>query len=347
MQRLLPDRVEEVEEADVVGTGVRAVAGADAAVVDLRVQAVFGVMARVGRADRLAGRGVALLAHDRPELHRHVGKLAFEVALDANPVHGAPARRLELADGRNVVLGVTGRHARSAAGAAVEIDRHAPSMGHYRVSPSCGFSRSSPRAENMISVPSGIAGPRHLHARGRPRQRAGLGMRDAAENADRVLAAARRVTGEVRVPLTDRHRDDVGREPGLMNAGALSDADARRHLDDVAEPRCRALGRLRVEFDPAAPHRRGHRIGQLLQPRQVRQRASRNAADAYGRNWNGYWPRRRRTLAARTARGRLRLRGAAARLRPSAARPTSRSASVPRSRPLRRSGASAAFSISS
>ena len=94
VERLVPRRVEEVEEPDVVRAGVGAVARADAAVVDLRVQAVLGVMAGVGRAHRLARRVVALLAHHRPELQPHVRELALPVALDANPVLGAAARRL-------------------------------------------------------------------------------------------------------------------------------------------------------------------------------------------------------------------------------------------------------------
>ena len=115
VQRLLPLRVEEVEEADVVRAGVGAVARADAAVVDLRVQAVLVVVAGVGRAHRLARRVVALLAHHRPELEPHVREVAFPVALDADPVHGAAARRLLGADRRDVVLGMAGRDAGFAA----------------------------------------------------------------------------------------------------------------------------------------------------------------------------------------------------------------------------------------
>ena len=52
--------------------------------------------------------------------------VAFEVSIDANPVHRAPARDLFLADNRNVVLGLTSNHARVAADATVQVDRHAP-----------------------------------------------------------------------------------------------------------------------------------------------------------------------------------------------------------------------------
>ena len=94
VQRLLPFRVEEIEETDVVGARVGAVARANAAVVHLRVQAFFVVVARVGRADRLARRGVALLAHHRSILDAHLGELALEVPLHAHPVHRPSARRL-------------------------------------------------------------------------------------------------------------------------------------------------------------------------------------------------------------------------------------------------------------
>src|SRR6267378_253856 len=74
-QRPLPNRISEIEEAYVVWAGIRAVARTDAAVVYLRVQSFIGVVARIRRADRLAGSGIALLAHHRPELDPHIGKI--------------------------------------------------------------------------------------------------------------------------------------------------------------------------------------------------------------------------------------------------------------------------------
>src|SRR5262245_9159386 len=155
MERFFPGGIEEVEEPNVVRAGIRAVPRADAAVVDLRVQAVFVVAAGVGRTDRFARRGIALLTHHRAVLHLHVGKLALEVPLDPDPVQRTPARRLQFSHRRNVVFGVAGGHARFASGAAVEIDRHAPSVRHYRFSNSNGFSRNSPAAEKRTSLPSG------------------------------------------------------------------------------------------------------------------------------------------------------------------------------------------------
>src|SRR5713101_7473485 len=54
VKRLVPGRIEKVEEPDVVRARVRAVPRADAAVVHLSVQPFVGVMAGVGRTDRLA-----------------------------------------------------------------------------------------------------------------------------------------------------------------------------------------------------------------------------------------------------------------------------------------------------
>ena len=64
LQRLIPLRVVEIEEAHGVGAGVGAITRADAAVVDLGVQAFVGVIAGVGGADGLARGVIALLAQN-------------------------------------------------------------------------------------------------------------------------------------------------------------------------------------------------------------------------------------------------------------------------------------------
>src|SRR6476661_9290010 len=118
-----------VEIADLVGAVVGAVAGAHAAVVDLAVQAVGGVIGRVDRADRLARRVAAVLAEhrDEPRRRRRAGVVtALPVPLDAHPGDLPALEDLLLAHGRDVVLRVAGRDARLAAGAARQVDRHAP-----------------------------------------------------------------------------------------------------------------------------------------------------------------------------------------------------------------------------
>src|SRR5262245_24960267 len=149
MKRLFPDRIEEVEEANVVWAGIRAVARTDAAVVHLSVQSLFGVVARVRRAHRLAWCGITLLAEDRSELQSRIGEFAFPITLDANPMHGAAARGLRCAHRRNVVLRSAGRHARFTPRATVQVHSHAPSSCHR--TPSFGRSRISPA--NRISSP--------------------------------------------------------------------------------------------------------------------------------------------------------------------------------------------------
>ena len=49
-----------------------------------------------------------------------------EVPVDPDPVHLAPLRDLDLADDRHVVLALARRHARVAADAGVQVDRHPP-----------------------------------------------------------------------------------------------------------------------------------------------------------------------------------------------------------------------------
>ena len=63
--------------------------------------------------------------------------------------------------------------------------------------------------------------------------------------------------------------------------------------------RCRAARRCHVQLHPRAPHRRGHRIGQLLQPRQMRQRAVVERLRRVGHEVERVLGRRRRRSAAR------------------------------------------------
>ena len=59
-------------------------------------------------------------------MDRRIGRLALEVAVDADPVHLAALAHLILADHRDVVLGVAGDDASVAADARREVDGHAP-----------------------------------------------------------------------------------------------------------------------------------------------------------------------------------------------------------------------------
>ena len=120
-------RVEqEVEPPHLVRTVVRAVPRADAAVVDHVVQAFVVVLTSPppGRPARTARPRTA--AGHRLVVGLRRVEVALEVRVDANPVHLALRVDLLLADDRDVVLGHAGGDADAAAGAGVQVDRHAP-----------------------------------------------------------------------------------------------------------------------------------------------------------------------------------------------------------------------------
>ena len=119
---------EEVEPPHLVGAVLRAVAGADAAVVDLGVQSVMGVDGGVDRADDLAGGVLALHAGHRLEQRRRVLRRALVVAVDAEPVHLVAAAAFLGTDDGRVVFGRTGRDAGHAAEAGGQIDAHPPGL---------------------------------------------------------------------------------------------------------------------------------------------------------------------------------------------------------------------------
>jgi len=48
------------------------------------------------------------------------------IAVDANPVHGAAVTNLQFADDRDIIFTLAGDDTRTAAGAHIKIDRHAP-----------------------------------------------------------------------------------------------------------------------------------------------------------------------------------------------------------------------------
>src|SRR5579863_991696 len=122
----VPRVVEEVEAPHLVGAVVAAVAGADAAVVDHLVQPLVAVDGGIDRADVLTGRRLAVHAAERLADHLRIVDRPAEVTIDAEPVHLAATPDVVLADGRDVVLRLAGDHAGVAAGALVEVDRHAP-----------------------------------------------------------------------------------------------------------------------------------------------------------------------------------------------------------------------------
>ena len=120
--------LEEIEPADFVRAIVRAIARADAAVVNLQVQPFVIVERRADRADQFAGRVFALHARHRLMAHRRVVRLAAEISVNADPLHFAARGDLVLADHRDVVLCLAGEHAGVAADAGRQVNGHAPSV---------------------------------------------------------------------------------------------------------------------------------------------------------------------------------------------------------------------------
>src|SRR5262249_38264700 len=118
--------LEPVEAADLVRAVVLAVPRADAAVVDLLVDAVAAVHGREDGTDGLAWRVVAVLAHHR--LHERVRRVlgARVIPIDADPVHLAAAPHFVLPHDGDVVLRLARRDAGRTAGAGVQVDRHPP-----------------------------------------------------------------------------------------------------------------------------------------------------------------------------------------------------------------------------
>src|SRR3569623_3147379 len=158
LHRIAVRIVEPVDPPHLRGTVVRAVPRPDAPVVALLVQPLARVDGGQHRADRLAGRVLAVLAHHG--LVHDLGILgrAGVVALDAQPVHHPPAATLELAHHRDVVLGVARHHTGGASGALRQIDGQAPAVPRIRV--------LGPPADPGGVARVGMAGPRLSFASG-------------------------------------------------------------------------------------------------------------------------------------------------------------------------------------
>ena len=134
-----------------------------------------------------------------------------------------------------------------------------------------------------------IADARDLHARRRPRQRAGRPARSPAREIDRVLAAAARVARERLVPLPDRHRDTSGAMPGEMHGRAPAACRAREATSTRSPspmPSCAAVsGLISTQLLHIADVSGS---GISCSHGRCASDPSRNCGDGYGRKWNGY-----------------------------------------------------------
>ncbi len=284
--------MKEVEVPHLVRAVVRAVPRADAAVVDHVVQALGAVGGGGDGADELARGVLALHARHRLVQCPRVAGIAFPVAVDPDPVQGVPARDLDLADGRDVVLRLASDDARVAAGARVQVDRHAPGV-HVR----------------LIRTVESVLGPGRLHhllrelrvlfvlfERPRPHERPPLHVLVMLRRHELVRPAGLRDLQSRLPPERVRRAERVGVEAGLRAELArpraavpqgerrrvvrMARKDPRRGLDrapaagepqDVfaGNPEARR-GRGRKEHG-VVPRQLRDRLGQLLQPRVVRE----------------------------------------------------------------------------
>src|SRR5690606_39149085 len=94
-----------------------------------------------------------------------------------------------------------------------------------------------------------------------------------ADQARGVDPAALRVAAERLVALAELNRDRVRPQAGVRPHGQLDAAVRRRDLGDAALDQTEPLGGLRVDLDPRDPGDLADRVGQLLEPRAVGERA--------------------------------------------------------------------------
>ena len=128
IQRRRPYRIEPVEEAHRIGAVVGTVACPDAAVVNLNVQPFGIVVGGINGTNGLAGSVVAVLAKHGHVFHADIGKLAFVIPVDANPMNRASFCGGVGIGERQIVFGVTSGHTCLTACAAIQIDGHSPAV---------------------------------------------------------------------------------------------------------------------------------------------------------------------------------------------------------------------------
>src|ERR1700723_1082063 len=119
---------QEIEAPDFVRAIVRAVARADAAVVNHFVQAFGAVHRGADGADHFAGRVLTVHAEHRLVIRFGIVYAAAEISVHADPVHRAALHYLFLADDRNILFGLAGFDAGVAAHAFVQVHGQAPGV---------------------------------------------------------------------------------------------------------------------------------------------------------------------------------------------------------------------------
>src|SRR5580658_6460944 len=286
---------EEVEAAYFVGTVIRTIPRAHAAVVDHVVQAFGRVIGRAHRADDFTGRVFALHAGHGLEERLRIVAIAFVVGVDANPVHVAADVDLLFADDGNVVLGLAGDHAVVAADTFVEIDRHAPGIffffiGIWRVEREIVgrlFFLGEVRLF-FVFLERGLADQRTLGAIGRihglhalrgGKLVGGSGFGDLQARGDPRIGAGAKFVGVEALRGTDAASmgasvaegdgDGVVGMPGLNPDSALSFLPVEFEFDYVIHGEVKTLGHLGADLDGIVPGELRHRLGEFLEPAVV------------------------------------------------------------------------------
>src|SRR5262245_36386786 len=111
-------KLKEIETPHLVGTVIRAVARADATVVNHVVEPLAAVDRRHDWADQLARRVLAVHAGHRLKIRVWVVYAPRVIAVDAQPMHLAAAGHLLLADHRDIVFRLASHDASAAPGAS-------------------------------------------------------------------------------------------------------------------------------------------------------------------------------------------------------------------------------------
>ena len=119
---------EEIEATNFIGTVIRTVAGANAAIVGHVIEPFVAMGCRMNGTNQLARSIFALHARHRLMIHLGIVQRAFVVTIDANPMHLPTAQDFLLTYHRAVIFGDASDDAGIAADARVDIDSHAPGV---------------------------------------------------------------------------------------------------------------------------------------------------------------------------------------------------------------------------
>ena len=214
--------------------------------------------------------------------------VAFVIAVDADPVHVAADQHFLLADHGDVVFRLAGHHAAAAAGAGVQINRHAPLIAlvfHFGVERERILLRIGLRklriflvfverrdADQVRALPSCCASASWPAPSGRRFCELRAPCRSTAcerTNPARIKSHARSDAPGARAPIAEKHRHAFIRVPWHHPCRRDNRATLILQFDGVFALDSQALGRFRAQHGHGVPGELGQRLGQFLQPAVV------------------------------------------------------------------------------